>query len=136
MWMFFQVTEASPVRAAVDRRGKRNTHNPNIYSVYIYICIFGELPLYMHCCCLSFVHGRGQSGGTAVLAAARAGVPEPGDRLRFQRAKPTLPLPQRTTCSLEDAWTAALVSASCLMKKKTKQTKTKKVEMHYICCTI
>lgn len=82
MWMFFQVTEASPVRAAVERRGKRNTH-PNIYSVYIYICIFGELPLYMQLCCLSFVHGRGQSGGTAVLAAARAGVPEPEDRLRF-----------------------------------------------------
>lgn len=92
---------------------KRNTHT-TIYSVYIYICIFGELPLYMHCAAYGlYGRGGGSSGVTLVLAATEPGVPEPENGLRFSRVKPTLPLPQRTTCtcSLKDAWTAARVCA-------------------------
>lgn len=57
--------------------------------------------------------GGGGSGVTLVLAATEPGVPEPENGLCFSRVKPTLPLPQRTTCtcSLKDAWTAARVCA-------------------------
>lgn len=98
--------------AAVDCRRKRNTHI-NIYSVYIYICIFGELPLYMHCAAYC-LYGRGKSRITSVLAATQLGALEVEDGLRFERVKPTLSLPQGTTCSLKDAWTAAVICASFL----------------------
>lgn len=54
----------------------------NIYSIYIYICIFGELPLYMHCAAYC-LYGRGKSRITSALAATQLGVPELEDGLRF-----------------------------------------------------
>lgn len=60
---------------------KRNTHT-TIYSVYIYICIFGELPLYMHCAAYGLYGqgGGGRSGITLVLAATEPGRPGAGER--------------------------------------------------------
>lgn len=64
-----------------------------------------------------------------MLAAAPVGVPELED-IR----KPHFHYLKDPPVALEDAWTAARLSASFLMERK--QTEKKKVEMHYTCCTI
>lgn len=85
MGMFFQVTEGSRTEAAVDCRGKRNTHI-HIYSVSIAMCIFGELPLYVHCAAYC-LYGRGASRIPAALAATQVGVLELEDGLRFEKSE-------------------------------------------------
>lgn len=88
-----------------------------LFILFISISVYLESYL---CTCtvllMVWTDGRTEGGGsgvTLVLAATEPGVPEPENGLRFSKVKPTLPLPQRTTCtcSLKDAWTAARVCA-------------------------
>lgn len=114
MWMFSQVTEGGSGGGGGGLwKEKKHTYN-YLFCLYLYLYIWRAT--FVHAlCCLWFVRTDegGGSGVTLVLAATEPGVPEPENGLRFSRVKPTLPLPQRTTCtcSLKDAWTAARVCA-------------------------